>query len=129
MKGKDAEKGSDDFNAMVKVWNAEAQETYGKGMLKFDLYQDVHGVVQRIRQSGHKIALFSSASVDGLKSAFKASTIHGFINRFFSSEDVGGKYEPGSYQKIAHDLGVSIGDMIYVSEDERESAQQLQVEE
>ncbi len=82
-----------------KIW----EEGYRAGDLKGEVYPDVLPALERWRQAGIDIAIFSSGSVQAQRSLFR-STAEGDLTRFiraYFDTTTGPKREPESYARIA----------------------------
>lgn len=86
-----------------KIWEAG----YRSAELKSHVFEDVPQAFRRWKESGLKVAIYSSGSVLAQKLLF-AHTEHGdlttWIDAYFDTA-VGAKGEPQSYRRIADELG------------------------
>jgi enolase-phosphatase E1 len=91
---------------------------YRAGVLKGEVFADVPPALQRWRNAGLEVAIYSSGSELAQQLIF-GSTVHGdltrFISRFFDTA-VGAKGEPGSYRRIASDLGRAPDRLLFISD-------------
>ena len=97
-----------------RIWH----EAYARGELQSAIFPDVLPALQRWRQAGRVIAIYSSGSVLAQQELFH-HTVHGdltpLINAYFDTR-VGGKKEVDSYRKIAESLQVPAGEILFVSD-------------
>ena len=85
-----------------KIW----EEGYRSGELKGEVYPDVPPALERWRNQGIAIAIFSSGSVQAQQSLFKnsnAGDLSPFFQAYFDTT-TGPKKEPRSYTRIAQAL-------------------------
>ena len=91
---------------------------YRAGALKGEVFVDVPPALQRWRGVGREVAIYSSGSELAQRLIF-GNTAHGdltrFISRFFDTA-VGAKGEPGSYRRIAADLGRAPDRLMFISD-------------
>ncbi len=101
-----------------KIW----QEGYGRGELRGEVYPDVPSALERWRQQGRKICIYSSGSVLAQQLLFR-TTISGdltaHITGFFDTR-VGIKTDGESYKKIATSVGHSPREFLFLSDATRE---------
>ncbi|MEL6109498.1 MAG: acireductone synthase [Planctomycetota bacterium] len=95
---------------------------FRSGALSAHVYPDVRPALQRWRDTGRRMWIYSSGSVHAQK-LFFGHSIEGDLLPFFEGHwdtKVGGKKEPSSYQAIAseiqHTSGISVGDVLFVSD-------------
>jgi len=106
-----------------KIW----KEGYERGDLQAEVFSDVPPAFKRWQNAGTEIAIFSSGSVLAQKMLF-AHTIDGdltsYITLFFDTT-IGLKIEAKSYEKIATQLKLNPGEILFVSDsvDELNAAQ------
>lgn len=96
------------------IWNEGYQQKHFQG----HLYPDVKPFFERILQSGGKIGIYSSGSVQAQKLIFahsNAGDLTPFISNYFDTK-VGGKREKKSYQKIASSLNLPAPDIHFFSD-------------
>jgi len=101
-----------------KIW----QEGYRSGELRGEVYPDVPPALERWRDQGIDVAIFSSGSIQAQKDLFR-STGSGDLTRFISAyfdTTTGAKTEPDSYARIAEVLDRSPGEMLFLSDVVRE---------
>lgn len=97
-----------------KVW----QEGYESGELKSVVFDDVPPAFKRWHDAGKTVAIYSSGSILAQQLLFRY-TNHGdltpFISDYFDTH-IGAKRETESYRKIAVELGVEPGEVLFVSD-------------
>jgi enolase-phosphatase E1 len=97
-----------------RIWH----EGYTRGELQTTIFPDVLPAMERWRQAGRVIAIYSSGSVLAQQELFR-HTVQGdltpFINAYFDTR-VGGKKEVDSYRKIAESLELPTGQILFVSD-------------
>lgn len=96
------------------VW----ESGYASGELKGAVFPDVPPSVKRWRDSGLKVAIYSSGSVLAQKLIF-GNTPEGDLTPFFTDffdTAVGPKTSPESYERIAHSLNCPTNSMLFVSD-------------
>ena len=97
-----------------KIW----EEGYQSGELKSEVYPDVAPALERWRDQGIDIAIFSSGSVQAQRSLFRSSTA-GDLTRFilaYFDTTTGPKTASMSYARIAAALGRSTSEVLFVSD-------------
>lgn len=97
-----------------KIWEAG----YTSGRLKSVVFADVPSALERWRNEGRRIAIYSSGSTLAQKVLFRYS--HGgdltqWIAAYFDTT-TGAKTERGSYIKIAQTLAVNPGEILFLSD-------------
>jgi enolase-phosphatase E1 len=98
------------------------KEGYDSGALISDIYPDVPAALQRWRDVGKRIAVFSSGSVAAQKLLFghtDKGDLTPFLDAYFDLS-TGPKFEPGSYAKIARALDLPPADICFYSDVPRE---------
>lgn len=101
-----------------RIW----EEGYRAGKLKGQIYPDVEPAMRRWKAAGQTIAIFSSGSVLAQQLIFghlPEGDLTGLIDAYFDTE-VGSKLEPASYTTIAARLGMEPGEIVFLSDIERE---------
>lgn len=91
---------------------------FESGELKAHVYEDVPGCLQRWRETGTDLRVYSSGSVQA-QHLFFAHTEVGDLLSFFSGHydtTVGSKKEPSSYQRIKRDWSLPGEDILFVSD-------------
>jgi enolase-phosphatase E1 len=97
-----------------KTW----EEGYRAGELRGEVYPDVPPALQRWRDLGIDVAIFSSGSVQGQQSLFAntaAGDLTGFIRAYFDTT-TGPKTERKSYASIAAALELSASEVLFLSD-------------
>lgn len=97
-----------------KIW----AEGYAAGELKGQIYPDAADALRRWHRAGITLAVFSSGSVAAQKLIFGHSD-QGDLSPLFSGwfdTTTGPKREAASYIKIAAALGVTAGDVLFLSD-------------
>lgn len=97
-----------------QIW----KEGYRSGTLKGQVFSDVPAAFERWRRGGIVIAIYSSGSVLAQQLLF-GTTAEGdfvpFVSEFFDTA-IGAKTSIDSYRAIAHALGCSPGEILFVSD-------------
>jgi enolase-phosphatase E1 len=95
---------------------------YRNGELHGEVFPDVPSALQRWRDAGTDVRIFSSGSILAQKLLFE-STRHGdltkFLNGYFDTT-TGPKNEPKSYLNIAAAFGIAPGEICFLSDVTRE---------
>jgi len=97
-----------------KIW----EEGYRSGELKGEVYPDVPPALERWRNQGLAIAIFSSGSVQAQQSLFKnsnAGDLSPFFRAYFDTT-TGSKKEPRSYTRIAQALKCRPAQVLFISD-------------
>ena len=97
-----------------KVW----EEGYRSGELRSEVYPDVPPALERWREKGIDLAIFSSGSVQAQKSLFRntgAGDLTGYFKAYFDTT-TGPKKESRSYSLIADALRRSPAEVLFVSD-------------
>lgn len=97
-----------------RIW----EEGYASGELKGELYPDVEPAMRRWKESGAKIAIFSSGSVLAQQLLFKSSVngdLTPLIDAYFDTT-TGPKRQSGSYVAIAENLGCPPRVVLFLSD-------------
>jgi len=105
-------------NLQGLIW----KEGYESGGFKGHVYPDVVPALERLKQAGYGLGIYSSGSVAAQKLLFGNSE-YGNLNAFFShyfDTNVGHKREVGSYQNIATQLGLPPGEILFLSDVQEE---------
>ena len=94
------------------------EDGYRAGVLKGEVFADVPPALQRWRDAGLDVAIYSSGSELAQQLIF-GSTADGdltrFISRFFDTA-VGAKGAPASYRRIAAELGRAPDRLLFISD-------------
>ncbi len=97
-----------------KIW----RQGYLDGSLKSQVYTDVAPAFARWHAAGFSINIFSSGSVLAQQLLFahtEAGDLTRFINNYFDT-NVGKKGEADSYRRIASELGLAAGEIVFISD-------------
>jgi len=97
-----------------KIW----QEGYARGELRGEVYEDVPRALQRWRQQGRDICIYSSGSVLAQELLFrttKFADLTQYISGFFDTQ-VGAKSESESYRKIAASIKQAPAKVLFISD-------------
>jgi enolase-phosphatase E1 len=111
-----------------RIW----RDGYQSGALVSEVYPDVVPALARFRATGIDVSIFSSGSVLAQRLLF-AHTNGGDLRPYFSAyfdTTTGGKKEPASYTRIASELGLAPGQVLFVSDaaEELDAAEQAGME-
>ena len=94
------------------------RQGYESGALQGVVYDDVPDAIQRWRSLGHRVAIYSSGSVEAQQLIFGYSTagdLRPQLDGYFDTT-TGPKKEAHSYVAIAEALGVPPGEIIFCSD-------------
>jgi len=94
------------------------EDGYKKGDFKGHMYEDAVRHLQKWKQAGIRLYVFSSGSVQAQKLLF-AHTDHGDLTSLFSGyfdTNIGNKREGDSYRKIAAAIGRAPDDILFLSD-------------
>ena len=97
-----------------RIW----EEGYRNGTLAGAVFEDVPRALARWRDAGVAVGIYSSGSVRAQQWLFRRSTA-GDLTPFLSwhfDTSVGAKRDPASYTRIADDVNVAPGDILFVSD-------------
>ncbi|HEV2829814.1 MAG TPA: acireductone synthase [Pyrinomonadaceae bacterium] len=97
-----------------KIW----KQGYTDGTLKAELFAEVATALERWRQAGLKISIFSSGSSLAQKLLFahtEAGDLTGFIDNYFDTT-VGSKTDVASYRQIASALRLPAQNVLFISD-------------
>jgi enolase-phosphatase E1 len=97
-----------------KIW----KQGYSDGTLKAQLFAEVAPALQRWRQAGLKISIFSSGSSLAQKLLFahtEAGDLTEFIDNYFDTT-VGSKTDVASYRRIASALHLPVKNVLFISD-------------
>ncbi|MBV9438752.1 MAG: acireductone synthase [Candidatus Eremiobacteraeota bacterium] len=98
------------------------EEGYRRGDLRGDVYADAAEGLRRWHASGIPLYVYSSGSVAAQRSLFGFSE-RGDLAALFSGwfdTTTGSKRERASYEKIAREIGLAPGDIVFLSDSEAE---------
>jgi enolase-phosphatase E1 len=93
-------------------------EGYVEGRLRGEVFPDVRPGFERWTKQGRGIAIFSSGSVLAQKLLFTYTTV-GDLSRHLKAyfdTTIGGKRDIQSYHRIAGEMALSAGDMLFLSD-------------
>lgn len=95
------------------------QGGFASGELEMEFFDDVLPALRRWRDTGLRLAVFSSGSVTAQKSSF-SNTVGGDVRELFEAHfdttNAGPKKEPASYGSIADSLGAPAGELLFLSD-------------
>lgn len=97
-----------------KIW----REGYEQGTLKAQVFDDVRPALERWHSAGLEISIFSSGSVLAQQLLFahtRAGDLTEFISNYFDTT-VGAKGDAESYRRIAGDLNLPAGEILFISD-------------
>jgi enolase-phosphatase E1 len=97
-----------------RVW----EEGYRNGTLVGDVFEDVPQALARWRDGGVAVGIYSSGSVRAQQWLFRRSSA-GDLTPYLSwhfDTGVGGKQDAASYARIARDVNVDPGEILFVSD-------------
>lgn len=100
------------------IWKSGFEQNDYQG----HVYADVPRALANWKQQGIRLGIYSSGSVQAQQQLFKYSTA-GDLTPYFShyfDTAVGGKREPDSYARIAHELKLSASSILFLSDVEEE---------
>jgi len=97
-----------------KIW----RDGYLDGTLKAQVFADVPRALKRWHDAGLKISIFSSGSVLAQRLLFahtQAGALTSYIDNYFDTTN-GSKTNVESYRRIASELGLQAGEILFVSD-------------
>lgn len=100
------------------------REGYEAGQIVSPVYADAHEEMLAWKQAGLTQAVYSSGSVEAQVLLYKYSNwgdLTGLFSGFFDTRNAGPKLEPASYTKIAGALGLAPGDVLFLSDNPKET--------
>jgi enolase-phosphatase E1 len=103
----------------LKQWQGLVwEEGYRSGALVSHVYDDVAPALRRWQAGGLDVRIYSSGSVAAQKLFFGHTTAGDLLPLLLGHYDttVGAKREPGSYRRIAADMGLSAGEILFASD-------------
>lgn len=104
--------------ALKAIQGAIWREAYAGGALRSHVYDDVEPAFRRLREAGVPVYVFSSGSVEAQRLLFAhtiAGDLTGAIAGMFDTT-TGPKRDPASYEKIAAAIGLSPGEVLFLSD-------------
>jgi enolase-phosphatase E1 len=108
--------------ALKAIQGAVWRLAYEKGEIRGHIYEDVPPALERWKQSGLSMGVYSSGSVEAQKLIFAFSVL-GDLEHFFSDHfdtGTGPKREAPSYSKIRQKLGIPADEILFLSDTEAE---------
>ena len=94
------------------------KQSFESGEIRGHVYPDVPACFRKWNDSGIRICIFSSGSVEAQKLIFQhseAGDLSHFIDRYFDTT-TGPKRDPASYAKIAMELNLTAFDILFLSD-------------
>jgi len=94
------------------------RDGYMRGDFRGHVYPDAVAALRDWHSAGHRLAVFSSGSVDAQKLLFghsEAGDVTPLFSAFFDTE-VGTKRDPDSYRRIAQALGQPPAEILFLSD-------------
>lgn len=101
-----------------QIW----QEGYEQGAIQGEVYNDVPQAMQRWKNAGLRVAIYSSGSIQAQKLIFGHSTagdLRQYIDAYFDTT-TGPKKEAQSYTDIAQALAVKPSEILFLSDNDEE---------
>lgn len=91
---------------------------FESGEMKAHVYPEVPACLQRWREAGKDLRIYSSGSVQAQLLFFGHTEVGDLLSLFSGHYDttVGSKKETGSYNKIATDWGVAANEILFISD-------------
>ena len=111
------------FKSYLILFDKVAEQGYRNRELDFPVFNDAREALKELAARGSKIAIFSSGGSRTTQWQMRTAGLAGIIKGYYSQSqpEIGSKYEARSYLAIARDLGVSVSDMVYVTDDIKEA--------
>jgi len=111
-----------------RIW----RDGYESGALVSEVYPDVVPALARFRAAGIGVSIYSSGSVLAQRLLFahtNGGDLRPYLSAYFDTT-TGGKKEPASYTRIASELGLAPGQILFVSDaaEELDAAEQAGME-
>jgi len=111
-----------------RIW----RDGYESGALIGEVYPDVVPALARFRAAGIDVSIFSSGSVLAQRLLFahtNGGDLRPYLSAYFDTT-TGAKKEPASYTRIASELGLAPGQVLFVSDvaEELDAAEQAGME-
>jgi enolase-phosphatase E1 len=91
---------------------------YRQGELSGQVYEDVPRAFERWRRERARLGIFSSGAVLAQRYLFRCSSagdLSPFLDRYFDTQ-MGAKQDPGSYSRIAADVGEAPAQILFASD-------------
>jgi enolase-phosphatase E1 len=98
------------------------REGFNGGELKGHIYPDALAALRRWREQGLRLFVYSSGSIEAQRLLFGHCEVGDLTTLFegFFDLSVGSKLESDSYRAIAKRIGLAPGDILFLSDNERE---------
>jgi len=103
-----------EFLALCGEVNVDGYKT---GRLKGEFFADVPLALQRWKQNGRGIYVYSNGSEESQREMFRTASqgdLTGLIRRFFDTAEVGTKYEADSYKRIADRIQTGTRNILFL---------------
>jgi len=100
------------------------EDAYNSGQVKGHLYPEMECIFKDFKSVSIPVYIFSSGSVQAQRLLFQHSIIGdvtGYITDYFDTKNAGPKYMSTSYTKIAEMIGVPPGDIMFLTDVEKEA--------
>ncbi|MCK4589919.1 MAG: HAD hydrolase-like protein [Nanoarchaeota archaeon] len=122
-RNKKGQKDHPEFKEYLKVWDIGAQIAYRTGEFAMSLEDDVEGALERIHDSGGKIAIYSSGAVETTKLGMESNGLDRLVDNYYSSSqpEIGSKFKTKAYKEIAQQENIDASNMVYVTDDVKEA--------
>lgn len=101
-----------------RIW----AEGYSDGRLVSEIYDDVEPAIRCWKSAGAKVCIFSSGSVEAQKLLFghlRSGSILHLLDGYFDTT-IGPKRDASSYQRIANEMQLPLGDVLFLSDTPQE---------
>ncbi len=109
-----------EYQALVGEANVDS---YNTGRLRGEFFADVPAALQRWKKNGKGVYIYSNGSEESQEAMFRTDwqgSLAKYIDGFFDTARIGRKDDPDSYRKIAERIETSTGDILYLSDLEKE---------
>ncbi|XP_061850113.1 enolase-phosphatase E1 isoform X2 [Colius striatus] len=102
------------------MWRA----AYATGQVKGEIFKDVVPAIQKWRQAGMKVYIYSSGSIEAQKLLFRYSTEGDILELFDGHFDtkIGSKVQSESYRRIAASIGYATNNILFLTDLPREAS-------
>ncbi|KFP25251.1 Enolase-phosphatase E1, partial [Colius striatus] len=96
------------------MWRA----AYATGQVKGEIFKDVVPAIQKWRQAGMKVYIYSSGSIEAQKLLFRYSTEGDILELFDGHFDtkIGSKVQSESYRRIAASIGYATNNILFLTD-------------
>lgn len=117
------EKDHPEFKEYIKTSDMGSEIGYKSGSLKMPIFEDARAALQIIYEANGRIRVFSSGGIGGMKAGMQTAGLDEIIECYHSSSqpEIGSKYSANAYKEIAKTAGVSLRDMVYITDDAKEA--------